>query len=297
MTDDSEDGPRDGTDGGPAADDRRPSDDERRDAGAPAGAAGRADAGDADEELDALRAEVEEKYDFDDFGPAQMAEMSPEEWEAAFDPETWIVGEELLDRVQKDLENRIAQGDVFAIVERIVKEGEPRVVAYSDSGYAIVYPDGSVEGEGTVRRDVEPTVALCSMESYEIDEPPANVALPKPGEVPEGSGEFGNLMLQLIGGAQVLAGLGLLVAWLLAGLTIIAAAMGLIFLVVGVFLFTVVANARLSDRFRAEEFRDRLRAAGVEDGERPAFLPPEARPDAPEAEARGRDATDGGEAH
>jgi hypothetical protein len=33
-----------------------------------------------------------------------------------------------------------------------------------------------------------------------------------------------------------------------------------------------VANARLSDKFRAEEFRNRLRAVGLEDGDRPDFL-------------------------
>jgi hypothetical protein len=50
---------------------------------------------------------------------------------------------------------------------------------------------------------------------------------------------------------------------------------GLAFIVVGLFLFMVVANARLSEKFRAEEFRDRLRATGLEDGERPDFLPVE----------------------
>ena len=37
-------------------------------------------------------------------------------------------------------------------------------------------------------------------------------------------------------------------------------------------LFAVVANARLSDKYRAEEFRNRLRAVGLDDGERPEFL-------------------------
>ncbi|NIQ56861.1 MAG: hypothetical protein GWN85_26365, partial [Gemmatimonadetes bacterium] len=44
-----------------------------------------------------LREAVEAKYDFDDFRPADMAQMSLEEWEAAFDPDTWITGTELLD--------------------------------------------------------------------------------------------------------------------------------------------------------------------------------------------------------
>ena len=43
------------------------------------------------------------------------------------------------------------------------------------------------------------------------------------------------------------------------------------FLLVGVFLFVVVANARLSDRFRSEEYRNRLRA--VRDHGRPDFVP------------------------
>ena len=51
---------------------------------------------------------------------------------------------------------------------------------------------------------------------------------------------------------------------------VVVAALG--FLFIGIFLFVVVANARLSDKFRAEEFRNRLRAIGLEDGERPDFL-------------------------
>jgi hypothetical protein len=47
---------------------------------------------------------------------------------------------------------------------------------------------------------------------------------------------------------------------------------GLGFVVVGLFLLVVVANARLSDRFRSEAYRERLRSVGVADGERPAFL-------------------------
>jgi hypothetical protein len=236
------------------------------------------DGGDLD--LDALRSAVEEKYDFDDFGPEDMAEMSLDEWEAAFDPDSWVVGEELLDRVQRELRARVASREVFAVLERIENEdGEQRLLAYSDEGYALIYPDGSVEGEGTVFRDVQPTVALCSMDDYEVMDAPADVSLPDPTEVPEGSGEFGNLMLQIVAGVQVLVGLGLLVGWiLLPDLdTIVAPIAALGFLVIGFFLFLVVANARLSDRFRAEQYRDRLRAIGVEEGERPEFLPPEVR--------------------
>jgi hypothetical protein len=50
---------------------------------------------------------------------------------------------------------------------------------------------------------------------------------------------------------------------------------GICFAAIGVLLFTVVANARLSDRFRAEEYRNRLRASDLEPGERPDFLPDE----------------------
>jgi hypothetical protein len=234
--------------------------------------------------IEDLRSRVESEYDFEDFGPADMAKMTPEEWDAVFDPETWIVGAELLDRVEADLERRVAEREVFAVVERIEADDGERIVAYSDEGYAIVYPDGSVEGSGTVVRDVKPTVALCSMDSYDVAPPPEDVSLPKPAEVVEGSGEFGNLMLQIVAAMQILAGLGLFVAYAVTDLsTIVAPTMGLIFVVAGLFLFLVVANARLSDRFRAEEFRNRLRAAGVESGERPAFLPDpsEAREDEP----------------
>jgi len=235
------------------------------------------------EDVEALRRRVEEQYDFDDFGPAEMAEMTVEEWEAAFDPETWIVGVDLLDRVEADLRRRVASREVFAVVERIEEGGEPRLAAYSDEGYAVVYPDGTVEGRGTVLRDVKPTVALCSMESYEVEEPPADASLPDPEEVTQGSGEFGNLMLQVVAAIQILAGVGLFVAWLATPLTtIVAPAMAAVFLLVGLFLLAVVANARLSDRFRAEEYRDRLRAVDLEEGERPEFLPVDADESEPE---------------
>ena len=239
--------------------------------------------GDQEEaELDALRREVEEKYDFDNFGPQEMAEMSQREWEAAFEPGTWITGEELLDRVEADVKNRVASRDVFARVERF----DDLLIAYSDNGYAAVYPDGSVEGRGTVLRDVKPVVALCSMESYEVPDAPEEEVLPTPQEVPESSDALGNTVLQVVAGAQVLAGLVLFVTSLLYGFGVISqtgttsqfsnpallfvAALG--FLVIGITLFAVVANARLSDKYRAEEFRNRLRAVGLEDGERPDFL-------------------------
>lgn len=230
-----------------------------------------------------LRARVEEKYDFDDFGPRDMAEMTPEEWDAAFDAETWITGDELLERVQTDLERRVATRDVFAVVERRDVDGEDAVLAFSDEGYALVRPDGSVEGFGTVLRDVKPTVALCSMDSYEPEEAPAGAVLPDPEEVPEGSGELGNFMLQIIAGMLGISGVVLLGGAVFApgaagageigrGLMVV---FGLLFLAATFVLFFTVANARLSDKFRAEEYRDRLRAIGLEDGERPAFLPTE----------------------
>ncbi len=233
-------------------------------------------ASDADADADRpAPEEVERRYDFEDFGPEEMRRMSPEEWDAAFDPDSWITGERLLDRVAGELRARVATRDVFAAVEEVHEGGEPRLVAYDDEGYALVYPDGTVEGVGTVLRDVKPTVALCSMETYEPSEPPEDGALlPDPGSVPEQSGEFGNLMIQVTAAVFLLAGLALVVAWPLVGLSVLAAAVGLFLLVpIGVFLFLTVANARLSDRFRAQEYRERLRAVGLEDGERPDFLP------------------------
>jgi hypothetical protein len=247
---------------------------------------------DESDDLEALREQVEETYDFENFGPADMAEMSLEEWEAAFDPETWIVGEELLDRVEQELNARVAIREIFAIVER-VSDGEDRVIAYSDEGYAVIYADGSVEGEGTVLRDVKPTVALCSMDSYELMEPPEDSSLPEPREVVEGSGEFGNLMLQIVAGAQLLVGVALLIAWLvLPSLTTVVAPIAAIgFLVIGFFLFLVVANARLSDRFRVEEFRNRLRALKSADDEWADVLPEEARG----GDDRGEESENGGD--
>ncbi|WP_340100392.1 DUF7319 domain-containing protein [Salinibaculum salinum] len=236
----------------------------------------------ADEEIEALRQEVEEKYDFENFGPQEMAEMSQEEWEAAFDPDTWITGEELLDRVEADLKNRVVTRDVFARIERF----DDLIIAYSDSGYAAIYADGTVEGSGTVLRDVKPTVALCSMDSYDVPEMPEGEVLPQPQEVPESSDALGNTVLQVVAAAQLLAGVVLLGAWGLYLTNILSPpsgnsatlnlwllfVAGVGFVLIGLFLFVMVANARLSDKFRAEEFRNRLRAVGLEDDERPEFL-------------------------
>ncbi|MEZ3164784.1 hypothetical protein ABNG03_18965 [Halorubrum sp. RMP-47] len=239
----------------------------------PDGADPEAEAGDDD--IEALRERVESEYDFDDFGPSDMAQMSAEEWDAAFDPDTWITGDRLLDRVDAELKSRIATRDVFGVLERVREDGEERILVYSDEGYAIIRPTGEVRGEGTVLRDIEPVVALAAMDSYEVPEPPDNWSLPHPDSVPEGSGEFGNLLIQVVAGVQVLAGAALLVATAVTDLgTIVAPAMGIVFLLVGVFLFAMVANARLSDRFRSEEYRDRLRALR-EAKERPEFVPVE----------------------
>lgn len=252
------------------------------------------DADAADESTEDLRAAVDEKYDWEDFGPREMQEISAEEWDAAFDPDSWITGEELLSRVEKDLRRRVAERDVFAVVEREVEDGEDVVVAYADEGFAVVYPDGSVEGSGTVLRDVKPTVALCSMPDYEVVDPPEGAGLPDPAEVPEGSGSLGHLLLQTIGIVQLLFGVLLLVMpftydpfvngcaqvpnseahrcvvagqelvlFPLGDSGIVAALAGIAFLAFGVFMLVIVANARLSDRFRAAEFRERLRSSGV----------------------------------
>ena len=223
-------------------------------------------AAESDEELDELRATVEEKYDFDEFGPAEMAQMSGDEWEAAFDPETWITGKRLLDRVESDLKSKIAAREIFAVVER----DDSQLVVYADTGYAVVSADGTVEGEGGVRRDVEPVVAMCSMDEYEVSEPPANYELPAADQVPEQTGEFGNLMIQLIAGGQVIGGSALLGAFILRLVeTVVAPVVGGLFLIVGIGLFALVANARLSDRFRAEQYRSRLRAVEAGGIDRP----------------------------
>ena len=204
-----------------------------------------------------------------------MARMDAEEWDAAFDPETWITGGRLLDRVEAELKTRIARREVFGLLERVREGNEERVLVYSDEGYAIVRPTGEVSGRGTVLRDVEPIVALAAMEAYEVPDPPDDWSLPRPETVPEGSGEFGNLMLQVVAGVQLIAGVALLGASVVADLgSIVAPAVGLLFLLVGLFLFAMVANARLSDRFRSEEYRDRLRALR-EAEERPDFVPVE----------------------
>jgi len=216
---------------------------------------GTADA-DAADELDDLRRRVEEEYDFDDFGPSDMARMSAEEWDAAFDPDSWITGDRLLERAEAELKTRIARRDVFGVLERVRADGEERLLVYSDEGYAIVRPSGEVAGQGTVLRDIEPIVALASMEAYDVPEPPDDWSLPHPDTVPEGSGEFGNLLVRNVAANSA------------------TPAMGIVFLLIGFFLFVMVANARLSDRFRSEEYRGRLRALR-EAKERPDFVPVE----------------------
>jgi len=252
-----------------------PSDDQTRQgaAGDAGSHEGSVDTQDSADGLDELRKQVDEKYDFENFSPADMAEMSAEEWEAAFDSDSWITGPELLDRLEKELKNKIASRDVFGVIERETVDGVDRILVYSDEGYVIVTPDGTVEGEGGVLRDVEPMVALCSMEEYEIPEPPESYQLPSPESVPEQTGELGNLMIQIIAGMQLLGGVGLIGAWLLTDVdTLVAPVIGGLFLGVGIFLFSLVANARLSDRFRAEQYRDRLRAVETHGFERPEGL-------------------------
>lgn len=240
----------------------------------PAGSSSDSEAGSDAEEpsVEALRREVEEKYDFDDFGPQDMDRMTAEEWDAVFDPETWITGGELLDRVEADMKQRIADRDVFARVERL--SDPDRLIAYSDEGYAVVFEDGTVTGEGIVLRDVKPSVALCSMDEYEVPEPRPGAVLPHPSEVPEGSGTLGHRMMLLVGVAMVLMGVLLIGSVIVGGAerALVGTAFGLVFVVIGLALFVVVANARLSDRFRAEEYRDRLRAVGRGSEERPAVL-------------------------
>ena len=242
--------------------------------------------GGASEELstEALRAQVEEQYDFEDFGPREMAEMDADEWEAVFDADSWITGTALLDRVEQELRANVRRREVFAVVERVGDGDDDRVVAYSDEGYVIVRPEGTVKGTGTVLRDVEPMVALCSMESYDVPDVDEDAGLPHPDVVAGGSGDFGNRMLQVVAGATVLSGVAFVLVWLasvvgavdigFAGAIVLT--LGLLFVVVGGFLFLTVANARLSDRMRAEQYRDRLRAVGAGTDERPEFLPGEA---------------------
>lgn len=222
--------------------------------------------------VEALRSQVEEKYDFEDFGPQDMERMTAEEWDVAFDPDAWITGRELLDRIEADMKQRIADRDVFARIERL--SDPDRLIAYSDEGYAVVSEDGTVTGEGIVLRDVKPSVALCSMDEYEVPELRRGEVLPHPSEVPEGSGSLGHRMMLLVGVALTVMGVGL-IGSVIVGVSesaLIGTAFGLVFIMIGFGLFLVVANARLSDRFRAEEYRERLRAVGRGSEERPAVL-------------------------
>ncbi|MFB6253440.1 MAG: hypothetical protein ABEI06_02400 [Halobacteriaceae archaeon] len=228
-----------------------------------------------------IQRQVEEQYDFDSFGPADMKEMSAEEWEAAFDPDTWITGQKLIDRVEQDLRSRIKDGDVFAVLEREEYDDEQCLLAYSDRGYAIVYPDGTIEGQGTVLRDVKPSVALCSMDSYDVPDVSEDVSLPSPEDIESSGRDLGNLVLQVVGAVQLLASVILFFSWIAFSLSVIVPVVAFGFFLFGVFLLVVVANARLSGRFRADDFRQRLEEAGV-NGERPEFVPNEVDKEQPE---------------
>lgn len=218
--------------------------------------------------------EVRSRYDFESFGPRELAEMSSTEWEVAFDSASWVTGEPLLERVERELRHRVHRREVFALVERIVSEGEDCVLAYSDEGYALVRPDGSVEGFGTVLRDVKPTVALCSIPDYEPESAPADpVPLPDPAAVDAARGGLGNVVMEVLALAFLVGGLVLIGAWIFVETPLVAAIVGAGFLVGALVLGVLVANARLSARYRAEEYRDRLRSVGVDSDERPAFVP------------------------
>lgn len=238
--------------------------------------AGEAPSGEWDDE--SLRAAVEARYDFERFGPADMAAMSVEEWEAVFDPDAWLTGPELVDRVEAELRSRVASRQLFAVLERHEVDGEPRLLAYDDASWAVVHPDGTVEGEGAVRRDVEPAVALGAMPDYEVPVPPADAGLPDPADIDPGGGGFGHRLMLVLAGVLGLAGLVVLVAPLVTrvgpGGGALTTVVGLGFLAAAAGLGLLVANARLSDRFRAAEYRDRLLAAGLGEGDRPSFLPP-----------------------
>lgn len=233
------------------------------------------DSGRETESLEELRKAVETQYDFDDFTPEDMASMSQGEWAAVFDDDTWITGTELLDRLESDLRSRVAERDLFAVIERPSSE---RLLAYSDSSYVEVDDEGRVDGDGPIRREVEPIVALCAMEEYEPGDTPVDQPLPNPDDVEAGSGRLGHVLLQLVAGVQILGGLGLLAAPLFVSLpgrstVILTTTAGLGFLVVGVILFVLVANARLSGRFQAQGYQQRLQAAGVGRDSRPDFVP------------------------
>lgn len=215
-----------------------------------------------------------EGADYEEFGPADFEAMTPEEWTEAFDPESWITGEALLDRIEAELRSRVEARDVFALIERITHDGERCLLAYSDEGYALVYPSGELEGFGTVLRDVKPTVALCSIPEYEVEPVPDDIGtLPEPVSIDGDQDDFGNKMIQLVGFALVLSTVALIGGWMLADVPLAGAIVGIIFGIVAIFLLFTVANARLSSRYRAEAYRERLRAIGLGEGERPDFVP------------------------
>lgn len=228
---------------------------------------GRSDKGEAPDDL------PDDPVNFENFGPAEMRKLSPDEWEEAFDPDSWITGRELIGRVERDLKSRIAFRDLFANVRLLT---DNRLLVYSDNGYAIVKPDGSVTGDGTIYDEVTTSVVLCAMDDYDVPDPPTDWALPKPEAVQERSGELGNIMMQVLAVGLLLAGIVMIVSAAIgvAGRApIILVIIGFLFLAGSIVLLVIVANARLSARFRAEEYRDRLRRIHAGTNTVPSFVP------------------------
>ncbi|PYZ02687.1 hypothetical protein C8039_03785 [Halogeometricum sp. wsp3] len=132
-------------------------------------------------DTEALRKQVETD-DFDNFGPSDMVELAAEEWDVAFDENPGSPPTNSSTELRGTCET--AWRTVMCSLASSRRQDQPRVLVYSDEGYALVTPDGDLQGEGTVYRDVRPTLVLCSMDDFEVAEPPEDS--PPAGRGPRG---------------------------------------------------------------------------------------------------------------
>ncbi len=189
-----------------------------------------------------------------------------------------IVGTDLLDRIEADTKDRIRRRNILAMIERISIEGTGHILIYDDLGYALVEPDGSVSGIGSIRTEIENVVVLCSMSSYDVPELLNGNFLPKISSTYKPANQIGNKLLQTLSFSFFIIGFILLISpifinFYASSATILTTISGLGFILTSLFIITLVIHSRLSDRFRSSEYQNRLKNIGIGSNSRPSFIP------------------------
>lgn len=189
-----------------------------------------------------------------------------------------IVGLDLIDRIEADTKDRIRRRNILAMIERISIEGIDHILIYDDLGYAIVEPDGSVSGIGSIRAEMENVVVLCSMSNYDVPELIKDNFLPNISSTYKPPNQIGNKLLQILSLSFFIIGCTLLVSpiflnFYASSATILTTISGFGFILISLFITTMVVHSRLSDRFRSSEYQNRLKNIGIGSNSRPSFIP------------------------